>query len=80
VLAPEPGIEAKVHNSCNAAVYVALTIAYLDGKNGQIGMGIETTTLAPGVDWRFYHQAALDGLDRGRLRIAKIIDSTVILR
>ena len=74
---PEPGIDAKVHNSCNAAAQVFLTLAYFDAKGVQFGNGTEFMTMAPGADWQLHHQAQVYGSDRARLKLVKFISAIV---
>jgi hypothetical protein len=75
--APEPGLQATIHNHCNTAVVAFLTMAYFDGRGVQFSSGIESMTVAPGADFAFYHTAQVYDLDRGRLKLVKIIGATV---
>lgn len=75
--APEPGLEANVYNTCTGPVDVFLTIAYFDSCGVQFDSGMETQTVAPGANCQFYHEAPLFGLDRGRMKVAKIIKAQV---
>jgi len=75
VAAPEPGIEPKVYNSCNVPVSAFLTFGYFDRQGVQFGNGIQSMIVAPGATYSFYHNAEVYGLDRGRLKIVKIISA-----
>ena len=70
--APQPGLEGIAFNACDGPVDVFLTIAYL-GRGVQFNSGIVHQTVAPQANWQFYHEANLNGLDRGRMKLAKII-------
>ena len=73
----EPGLTASVRNDCSSAVMVILTVAYFDAAGLQLGSGIEVVTVAAGANIIVQHRASLDGIEAGRLRLAKIINSNV---
>lgn len=73
ILAPEPGVEAKIKNNCGAPAQVFLRIGYFDSRGMQFGGGILSATVAAGAVYPVYHEARVYGLDRGSLKLAKII-------
>ena len=75
--APEPGVEATIRSSCPRVADVFVSIAYFDSSGEQFGDGIESITLAPGATYRMYHVAHVFGLDRARLKLARVISVKV---
>lgn len=73
ILAPEPGLEAKIRNSCFAVRSVFLRVGYFDSKGTQFGDDTISATVASGAEYEVFHQAPLYGVDRGLLKAARII-------
>lgn len=72
----EPGIDATVTNNCGVPAHVLVTIGYFDAKEVQIGVGVEMSIIAPSTVWKFRHPLDLTGRDRGRFRVARIIEAS----
>jgi hypothetical protein len=71
--APEPGIEAKIKNDCQVTAWVFLHIGYFDRRGGQFASGIAHVTVGADVTYNLYHPAEVFGLDRGALKLARIL-------
>ncbi len=68
-----PGLEAIVRSGCDSSVMFILTIAYFDRSGTQFGSSAQIGTVAPGANFAVYHKASVEGADRRRLQLLKII-------
>lgn len=73
ITSPEPGLEATIISSCTVTASVFIQIGYFDSKGIQFGDGIEMATVAAGAVYPIYHTARLYGLQRGAMKLAKVI-------